>query len=324
MKVSSIGGLVMELHVPDRNGNLADVVLGFDSEEEYDEKSPYFGALIGRFGNRTAKGKYSIDGVEYSCAINNGENSLHGGLVGFDKREWIVEEITGEDFTGLVLTLLSEDGDEGYPGNLSVEVIYKLTDANEWVIEYKATTDKSTVVNLTQHSYFNLKGHDGGLNSDHIVYINADAITPVGADLIPTGEFMPVEGTAFDFRVAKPLGQDIEDGHKQIEFAGGYDHNFVLNQSEKGEFIVAAKITEPTTGRTMQVETTEPGVQFYAGNFLDGSNVGKQGVAYGRRNGFCFETQHFPDSPNQPNFPSTRLNPGETYQTKTVYTFGVE
>lgn len=324
MKVSSIGGIVMELHVPDRDGNFSDVVLGYDDESQYNETSPYFGALIGRVGNRMCKGKYSIDGVEYSCAINNGENSLHGGLVGFDKREWAVSEISGEGYTGLALSLLSEDGDEGFPGNLKVEVLYKLTDSNEWVIEYKANTDKPTVVNLTQHSYFNLKGHERGASTDHEVSINADAIVPVKPDLIPTGELMPVEGTPFDFRKSKTIGLEIDANHEQLRVAGGYDHTFVINQAKGESLVLAAKVVEPQSGRTMNVETTEPGVQFYAGNFLDGSQIGKAGVAYGKRSGFCFETQHFPDSPNQPTFPSIRLDPGETYQSKTVYTFGIK
>lgn len=322
MKVSSYGGIVMEIHVPDRDGNFADVALGFDTVEQCKDNGPYLGALIGRYGNRIAKGKYSIDGTEYSCPVNNGENSLHGGLKGFDKAVWDAREIEGEGFTGLELGYLSKDGEEGYPGNLDVKVVYKLTDDNEWVIEYTATTDKPTVLNLTQHSYFNLSGHDSGLNYDHLMKIDGDAIIATDEGAIPTGEIYAVEGTPFDFRQPKTIGADIEASNQQLVFGRGYDHTYVLN-SQDGSLAVAALVYEPQSGRTMEVSTTEPGVQFYSGNFLDGTAVGKGGVAYQRRAGFCLETQHYPDSPNQPQFPSTRLSPGETFNSTTIYTFGV-
>ncbi|MCH6257416.1 galactose mutarotase [Puniceicoccaceae bacterium K14] len=321
MKVSSLGGVVMEFHVPDREGNFADIALGFDSEAEYDERSPFFGALIGRFGNRIAQGKYSIDGIEYSCVTNNGENSLHGGQVGFDKREWDVSPISGDGYTGLRLRLLSGDGDEGFPGNLEVEVLYKLTDDNEWIIEYRAITDKPTIVNLTQHSYFNLKGHNSGTHCDHEISLNADQIVPVGSDLIPTGELMPVDRTPFDLRKTTIIEQGIDVDHPQIEVAGGYDHTFVLNKSQKDELSLAGTVSDSYSGRSMKVYTTEPGVQFYTGNFIENGLKGKSGTIYQKRSGFCLETQHYPDSPNQPNFPSTRLAPGEIYLSKTVYAF---
>ncbi len=323
MRVSDYGGIVMELHVPDRDGAFSDVVLGYDSVADYGEDSPYLGALVGRYGNRIAKGRFSLDGQEYELARNNGESHLHGGIRAFDKVVWNSESISGEGYTGLCLNYLSPDGEEGYPGNLDVVVTYKLTDQNEWIIEYKATTDKPTVVNLTQHSYFNLSGHAAGQNLDHEVLINADSYTPVDANLIPTGLLAPVEGTPFDFRESTKIGDRIDDSHEQLERGRGYDHNYVLNKEAPYSLDLAATVYEPHSGRTLDVLTTEPGVQFYTGNFLDGSVVGKEGVRYRFRNGFCLETQHFPDSPNQPNFPTTRLNPGQVYQSTTVYRFGV-
>ncbi len=322
-KISSRGGTIMELHVPDREGRFADVTLGFDAIEEYQNTTTYFGALVGRYGNRIAKGSFSLDGEVYSLAINNGENHLHGGLRGFDKIEWSVVELEGEGFSGLRLEYRSADMEEGYPGSLDVAVIYRLTDNNELAIEYEATTDRPTVVNLTQHAYFNLAGHDRGSVLDHEIKLNADRFTPVDKGLIPTGELLSVERSPFDFRAFKPIGKDINEQSEQLSFAGGYDHNFVLNQVSQG-LNLAAEVREPKSKRIMKVYTNEPGVQFYTGNFLDGSDVGKGGAKYEKNHGFCLETQHFPDSPNQPQFPSTRLDPGQLYSSKTVYEFGVD
>ncbi len=323
MRVSSYGGTVIEIHAPDRDGRFADVALGFDSIDDYRSESFYFGALIGRCGNRLANGSFSIDGAEYQLAINNGKNHLHGGPVGFDKVDWDAAPIHGQGYTGLELRYISEDGEEGYPGRLDVLVTYKLTDGNEWIIEYNATTDKPTIVNLTQHSYFNLAGHNSGEILGHEISINADAYTPGDEGLIPTGEIAPVAGTPFDFRTPKPIMQEIGEPHVQIQRGGGYDHNFVLNKQTPGTPERAASVYEPTSGRTLEVLTTEPGVQFYSGNFLDGSKLGKGGVQYDFRNGFCLETQGFPDSPNQPSFPSIRLDPGERYHSTTIYRFGI-
>ena len=322
MRVSEVGGAVMELHVPDRNGCFADIVLGYDSVDEYKTGKAYLGALIGRYGNRIANGAFSLDGVDYQLANNNDPNHLHGGLKGFNRARWSSEAISGDGFTGLALGYRSVDGEEGYPGNLDIRVVYKLTDANEWVIEYNATTDRPTIVNLTQHSYFNLAGHDSGTIIDHELELNAEAMTPVDGGLIPTGEIAPVAGTPFDFRSSKAIGQEISAEHVQLELGGGYDHNFVLNTGALGALARAATVYEAASGRTMEVLTSEPGVQFYSGNYLDGSVIGKGGTPYGSRSGFCLETQHFPDSPNQPHFPSTRLEPGETYRSTTVYRFG--
>ena len=323
MRVSDYGGIVMELHVPDRDGAFSDVVLGCSAAKDYVEGSPYLGALVGRYGNRIAQGRFSLDGQDYQLARNNGENHLHGGIRAFDKLIWNAEPISGEGYTGLRLNHLSPDGEEGYPGNLDVVVTYKLTDQNEWIIEYNATTDQPTVVNLTQHSYFNLSGHAAGQNLDHEVVINADSYTPVDANLIPNGLLAPVEGTPFDFRESVKIGDRIDDSHEQLKRGRGYDHNFVLNKEAPHSLDLAATLYEPHSGRTLDVLTTEPGVQFYTGNFLDGSVVGKEGARYRFRNGFCLETQHFPDSPNQPNFPTTRLNPGQVYRSTTIYRFGV-
>ncbi len=324
MIVSDYGGIVRELHAPDRNGEFADVVLGFDTMKEYGSDSPYFGALIGRYGNRIGKGTFSIDGTDYNLAINNGENHLHGGLVGFDKVLWDTQSIEGAGFTGIRMHRVSADGEEGYPGNLDVTITYKLTDDNEWIIDYEATTDKPTVVSLTQHTYFNLSGHASGSCLDHEAIINADHFTPVDESLIPIGTLELVEGTPFDFRERQPIGTRIDSGHDQMKRGGGYDHNFALNKSQSGALERAAFIIDPSSGRTLETLTTEPGAQFYSGNFLDGTAKGKGGAAYNRRSGFCVETQRFPDSPNQASFPSSRLNPGETYRSTTVYRFGVD
>lgn len=318
--ITTYGGIIVSLTAPDREDKYADVVLGFDNLDGYLAGHPYFGALIGRYGNRIAKGKFTLDGTEYTLATNNNENHLHGGIVGFDKKVWRARGSVNPMGVSLALNCVSEDGEEGYPGKLEVKVVYTLTNDDGLKIEYNATTDKATPVNLTNHSYFNLAGQGSGDILGHVLTINADRFTPVDKGLIPTGELKPVEGTPFDFRKGTAIGARIEAKDEQLEFGGGYDHNFVLNK--KGDDLtLAASVYEPKTGRVMEVYTTEPGVQFYCGNFLDGSNVGKGGKVYKFRNGFCLETQHFPDSPNQPDFPSTILKPGEEYSTTTVYKF---
>jgi aldose 1-epimerase len=312
VKITNYGGIVTEIITPDKEGNPGNVALGFDNLEQYLAGHPYFGSLIGRYGNRIAKGTFELDGETYSLAINNGENTLHGGIKGFNSVVWEPEIIETENGEGLQLKYLSVDMEEGYPGNLDVTVLYELVD-NELEITYWAVTDKATPVNLTNHSYFNLAGE--GTILDHVLMIQASHYTPVDEGLIPTGEIAPVEGTPFDFKEPKPIGRDIE----QTE--GGYDHNFVLDREGEGLELVA-RLTDPKTGRIMEVLTMEPGVQFYTGNFLDGTLISDD-IAYVKNYGLCLETQHFPDSPNQPNFPSTILRPGEEYYTKTVYRFGI-
>ena len=321
--IMTYGGIVTSLKVPDKNGTFGDVVLGYDNLDGYLKSTPYFGALIGRYGNRIAKGKFPLDGVEYILATNNPPNTLHGGLKGFDKVVWSVEEAeVGEHGPKLELTYLSKDGEEGFPGNLTVHATYTVTEDNALQIKFKATTDKDTVCNLTHHSYFNLAGSGDILG--HIVYINADKFTPVDATLIPTGELRPVAGTPFDFRTPTPIGLDIgETNDEQIARGNGYDHNFVLNK-KSNELSLAARAHEPVTGRTLEVWTTEPATQFYTGNFLDGSITGKGGWTYQFRNAFCFEPQHYPDSPNHPDFPTTELKPGETYKNTIIYKFSAE
>ena len=321
--ITNYGGTVVSLKTPDRHGKFADVVLGFDSLDGYLGDEPYFGALVGRYGNRIAKGRFTLDGHEYHLAQNNNGNSLHGGLKGFDKRVWTARDISTKELPAVELTYLSKDGEEGYPGNLSVKVTYSLTPKNELKIDYTATTDKDTVLNLTNHSYFNLAGEGQGDILSHVMMINADRITPVDATLIPTGELKSIAGTPFDFRKPTAIGARINDNDEQLNFGKGYDHNFVLNH--KGSALgLAARVTEPTSGRVLEVLTTQPGLQFYTGNFLDGTIHGKGGKVYGRRAAFCMETQHFPDSPNHPKFPSTELKPGERYQSTTVYRFSAE
>jgi aldose 1-epimerase len=318
--ISTFGGTLTSLLVPDKDGKLSDVILGFDNvsgytSPEFKKSNPYFGALIGRYGNRIAKGKFTIDGKAYQVGVNNNGNSLHGGNVGFNQKVWTAKPGTSPDGQTLVLTYLSKDGEEGYPGNLNVTVTYTLTNDNALKIDYAATTDKATPVNLTNHAYFNLALGQSKDILAHQVTIPADRYTVVDDKLIPTGELKPVKGTPFDFTTPHAIGERI------AQVPGGYDHNWVLNQAT-GQHS-AATVYEPTTGRTMEVTTDEPGVQFYTGNFLDGSLKGKDGVVYGKHAGFCLETQHFPDSPNQKEFPSTILKPGETYHTTTSYTFGV-
>jgi aldose 1-epimerase len=319
VKILTYGGIVTSLKVPDRNGKLGDVVLGFDDLESYLKSNPFFGALVGRYGNRIAKGKFTLNGKEYTLARNNDPNHLHGGIKGFDKVVWKAKEFAGKNGPGLTLTYVSKDGEEGYPGRLAVTVVYTLTNNNELKIVYTATTDKPTVVNLTHHSYFNLAGEGDILK--HELMIAADRFTPVDATLIPTGELRRVKGTPMDFTKPFAIGARIEQADEQLKFGRGYDHNWVLNAS-KGALALAARVYEPVTGRVMEVHTTEPGVQFYTGNFLN--SKGKGGQLYQARYGFCLETQHFPDSPNQPKFPSTTLKPGQKYQTTTIYRFSAK
>jgi aldose 1-epimerase len=316
-RVTNYGGIVTELHVPDRNGHVADVVLGFDNLERYLKGHPHFGSITGRFANRICKGKFQLNGKPYSLAINNGPNHLHGGLRGIDKRIWRSEPAK----SGLSLKLAydSPDGEEGYPGNLRIEVTYSVTEENEFIIEYSATTDRSTPINLTNHSYFNLAGAGAGEILEHELRLNCDFFTPVDEVSIPTGEIRSVEGTLMDFRTAKRIGRDFG----QIKGSpGGYDHNYVIKKSWVGELAMAAECNDQVSGRTMSVFTTEPGVQLYTANYLDGSIAGKGGKVYRKNSAFCLECQHFPDSVNHPHFPSVILNPGETYNQRTVHRFG--
>jgi aldose 1-epimerase len=325
LRVMDYGGIIVSLEVPDRHGHLDDVVLGYDSLAGYLRSSPYFGALIGRYGNRIAHGRFTLDGKTYTLAQNNGPNHLHGGVKGFDKVVWAVTPFEHPDSVGLVLRYTSPDGEEGYPGTLRTTVTYTLTNANELIFDYAATTDRATPVNLTQHSYFNLAGDGKGDILGHVVTLNADRFTPVDSTLIPTGELKSVAGTPFDFRTPTPIGARIDQDDMQLRYGPGYDHNFVLNKSgDAHDPTFAARVYEPGSGRVMEISTTEPGLQFYSGNFLDGTLHGKKGVVYQRRSGFAMETQHFPDSPNKPTFPSTTLRPGESYHSRTIYTFGVQ
>lgn len=314
VKITNYGGIVTELWVPDKKGKMGDVVLGFDSLKQYLATHPYFGCLVGRYANRIAKGKFTLDGVRYTLATNNNGNHLHGGLKGFDKAVWQAEPAQGNDSVSLKLTYLSKDGEEGYPGNLTVNVIYTLSKKNELNISYSAKTDKATVVNLTHHSYFNLTGARSGDVLKHEMMVNANRYTAVDKELIPTGEVPPVKGTPMDFTIPHPIGARIE------QVAGGYDNNYVLNLEKHGVSL-AARVYEPESGRLMEVWTTEPGIQFYTGNFLDGTIKGKRGYIYKKYFGFCLEAQHFPDSPNHPDFPSVVLRPGETYRQTTTYKF---
>jgi aldose 1-epimerase len=318
------GGIIVSFRAPDRRGQLDDIVLGYDSLAGYVKSSPYFGAIVGRYGNRIARGRFTLEGVTYDkLAINNAPNHLHGGIKGFDKVVWGAEPFHTDSTAGVVLTYTSPDGEEGYPGTLRAKVTYTLNKNDELAVDYEATTDKATPVNLTQHSYWNLGGAGKGTILDHVLTLYASAITPVDSTLIPTGEIMPVAGTPFDFRTPTAIGARIDAANPQIRNGKGYDHNFVLDRPAGAGLAHAAHVTEPTTGRTLDIYTTEPGVQFYSGNFLDGTNVGKGGRAYARRTGFALETQHYPDSPNKPNFPSTILRPGETYHSRTVFKVGV-
>lgn len=316
VKITDFGGIITEIHTKDRNGKMGNVVLGFDNLEQYTEGHPYFGALIGRFGNRIALAKFSLDGEDYQLEANNGNNTLHGGIKGFDKVVWDAEIISSDSRAALKLSYLSPDGEEGYPGNLTVMVTYELL-PDQLIISYEAETDKATVLNLTNHSYFNLAGEGSIL--DHILYIPASKYTPVDSTLIPTGELANVEGTAFDFRKPRVIGKRIQEvGDDPV----GYDHNYVID-GKADEMKMAAKAMDPISGRWLEVSTSEPGVQFYSGNFLDGT-VASGGDPIEQYEGFCLETQHFPDSPNQPNFPTTVLRPGEHFISQTILKFGVE
>ncbi len=317
MKVITYGGIITSLLAPDKNGKLDDVVLGFNTLKEYEAKHPYFGAIIGRFGNRIAKGKFTLNGKEYKFAVNDGENHLHGGLVGFDKVVWEATEIRNDKEVGVKLTYLSKDNEEGYPGNLNVTVKYLINNENDLIMQYEATTDKTTVLNLTQHSYFNLSGEGSGLILENEMMINADNYTAVAAGSIPTGAIETVKGSPLDFTTPMKLGARI----KELEI--GYDHNYVLNKNNN-ELSLAAKVFDPQSGRKMEVWTTEPGMQLYTSNYLDGSLKGKSGKFYPKHGAFCLETQHYPDSPNHPNFPATVLNPGETYRQETIYKFRID
>jgi aldose 1-epimerase len=323
-RVMNYGGIVQSLEVPDRYGNVEDIVLGYDTLDEYVEDNPYFGCIIGRYANRIGNARFTLDGIEYTLAANNGSNSLHGGIKGFDKVVWNARPFTNDvGEPALELTYLSKDGEEGFPGNLSVKTVYTLTDDNELKIDYYATTDKPTIVNLTHHSYFNLIAAGDSTILGHKVMIPANAFTPVDETLIPTGEIMPVIGTPFDFTKPEKISTRINSENQQLRYGNGYDHNWVLRKEGK-ELSLAARVYEPLYGRTMEVWTTEPGMQFYTGNFLDGSNVGKNGKAYRFRYAFCMEPQHFPDSPNKPQFPSVVLRPGDEYRSTIIYRFSTK
>jgi len=316
-KISNYGGIVVSLKVPDREGRPGDVVLGFDNLDDYIKHSPFFGCLVGRYGNRIAKGKFTLNGTEYTLAINNGPNALHGGIKGFDKVVWNARVTSNQNGPALELQYLSKDGEEGFPGNLSVTAVYALTEANGLRLDYTATTDKDTVLSLTQHSYFNLLGRGDVLNYE--VMIAADRFTPTDSTQIPTGELCAVEGTPFDFRQATPIGARINQDDEQLKAGHGYDHNFVLNKPPS-QLGLAARVYDPVSGRVLEVLTTEPAMQFYTGNFLNGVK-GKHGADYQPRSGFCMEPQHFPDSPNHPNFPSVVLKPGDLYKNTIIYQF---
>jgi aldose 1-epimerase len=321
LRAMTYGGIIVSLKVPDRDGAPGDVVLGHDSLQGYLESSPYFGAIVGRYANRIARGRFTLHGRTYRLATNNGPNALHGGLRGFDKVVWEGQPFRDSSGVGVVLHHVSPDGDEGYPGALDVTVRYTLTDSNDVVLDYTATTTSPTPVNLSQHSYFNLAG--GGSILDHVLTIAADSFTPVDSTLIPTGVIAPVAGTPLDFRTPHPIGERIGANDAQLKIAGGYDHNFVLTRADTG-LALAARLDDPVSGRVLQVFTTQPGLQFYSGNFLDGTITGKRGVVYAHRSGLALETQHFPDSPNHPGFPSTILEPGQVYRSRTVWRFSTE
>jgi aldose 1-epimerase len=321
--ITNFGGRIVSIEVPGRSGERKDIVLGFDELSPYQRKNPYFGALVGRYANRIANAEFRLDGHVYSLPRNNGRNSLHGGLRGFDSVVWQSRTTVADGVPALELSYVSRDGEEGYPGELRAKVLYTLTDTNELRIDFAATTDKKTIVNLTNHSYFNLSGADSGDVLNQVVTINADAFTPVDEHLIPTGKVERVATTPFDFTTGKRIGDRIDFDNEQLRLGKGYDHNFVLNRAGHG-LALAARAVDPGSGRVLEVLTTEPGMQFYTGNHLDGSLKGKDGATYGFRSGFCFETQHFPDSPNHSNFPSTELNPGQEFRSSTAFRFSVE
>ncbi|HEA22247.1 hypothetical protein LCGC14_1037520 [marine sediment metagenome] len=318
--IITFGGRIIALRTPDKQGHLQNVVLGFDSLAQYEKKNPFFGALVGRYGNRIANGKFTLGDTEYTLAKNNGENSLHGGLQGFDKKVWKAKTEEADDNVKLILNYLSVDMEEGFPGNLNTTITYTLNADNSLDVLYEAQTDKTTIVNLTQHTYFNLSGEFSKPILDHLVEIDADAFVPVDSGLIPTGELKPVEGTPFDFTEPKQIGKEIDADNEQITLGGGYDHCWVLNDQATGYRSVATAY-HPKTGRNLEVLTDQPGIQFYTGNFLDGTLPAPNGGTYAKRSGFCLETQHYPDSPNQPDFPSVTLEPGDTYSTRTTFKF---
>jgi aldose 1-epimerase len=322
VRIITYGGIVTSVRVPDRDGNMANINLGFDNLADYETKNPYFGCITGRYANRIANATFTLHGKQYTLAANDGPNSLHGGNRGFNKRVWKAQQANGDGEVGVSLHYLSRDGEEGYPGNLDVTVVYALTDDNELRMDYSATTDAPTVVNLTNHNYWNLLSEGSGTIYDHILWVDADRYTPINKTLIPTGELAPVEGTPFDFRLPKPIGPGQRSSFEQIVLGRGYDHNFVLNRDEGDtSMMLAARVIEPASGRVLEVWTDQPGLQFYAGNFLDGTLIGASGHLYRQSDAFALETQHYPDSPNQPDFPSTELRPGETYQTTSIYKF---
>jgi aldose 1-epimerase len=319
IRTMNYGGIIVSMRVPDRKGQFADIVLGHDTLDGYVPNPPYIGAVVGRYANRIANGAFTLDGKTYTLPKNDGPNTLHGGVKStFDKVVWDDAPVKGKN--GVAFTYLSKDGEEGFPGNLKVKVTYALNDENELTVDYEATTDKATPINLSQHSYFNLAGEGTGDILSHELMLNGDRFTPVDKNLIPTGELRPVKGTPLDFTTSTKIGSRIDDSYDQLQLGHGYDHNFVINRKGDG-FELAARVYEPTSGRVLEVSTTQPGVQFYTGNFLDGTVTGKQGHVYKRRYAFCLETQHFPDSPNHPDFPSTILKPGETFHSKTVFKF---
>ena len=324
VQILDLGGVIASIKVPDSSGNFADVTTGFDYPQPYLDGAGYMGAIVGRYANRISGGKFSIDGIDYSLAKNNGDNAIHGGLVGFDKKIWDVEFLVGLHDSKLKLSTFSPDGEEGYPGRVEVSVTYTLNDQNQLTIDYSATSDKATIINLTNHAYFNLDGHQAGSILEQEVMLNANHFTPIDESSIPTGVILDVAGTPLDFRQRKAIGLDIESEDRQMTFGSGYDHNFVINHSEPGSVSLAAEVYSPNSGRVMKVYTDQPGVQFYTGNFLNGTLVGKDGAVYGRRSAFCLETQHFPDSPNKPMFPSTILQPGDQFASRTIFEFLTE
>jgi aldose 1-epimerase len=323
LRAMTYGGIIVSLRVPDKHGKLGDIVLGHETLEGYIPNTPYFGVIVGRYANRIANAAFILDGVKYALAKNDGPNSLHGGIKGFNQQIWEGKEFKNAKGVGVGFSYLSKDGEEGYPGNLKVNVSYTLTNENQLVVDYEATTDKATPLNLSQHSYFNLAGEGNGDILGHHLMLNADRFTPVDKTLIPTGELRPVKGTPMDFTKPTAIGARISDDYEQLVVGRGYDHNWVINRKDDS-LTLAAKVHEPTSGRIMEVFTTQPGVQFYSGNFLDGTITGKQGHVYKHRYGLCLETQHYPDSPNHPEFPSSILRPGQTFKSQTVFKFSTE